>query len=145
MKGAGGQPLQIWEYQAPAVLNQAAPVQNTWYTLLDTTSNCRILEVVVNVEDANETLEVKITIDGETIQADDLAATHSTDYYAYIYNSGVTRLDYVKLIAYATEMPAAKNAFMIEGRSIKIEIRKTTATGAGNLTGICTYAVKTRG
>ena len=31
--------------------------------------------------------------------------------------------------------------FIIEGKSVKVEVRKTTAAGAGNLTGIVAYGV----
>ena len=129
----------MFEYQAPATLNQAAPVQNTWYTLLDTESNVRIYHICVGVEDTNETLEVQITIDGETIAADDEACTHSNTYHAWIFPNAINRTDLVKLIIHTTTDVSIYKGFLIEGKSVKVEVRKTTAAGAGNLVGICVY------
>lgn len=127
-----------YEYQDPAVLNQAAPVQNTWYTLLDTTNHCRIQVIGINVEDANETLDLKITVDGETINTA-VAATHSTNYYPYVYVNAITQ---APAISFPTTVNA--RAYIIEGHSVKVELRKTTAAGAGNLTGIVVYGVLKR-
>ena len=136
-------PLQIYEYQSPATLNQAGPVQNTWYTILDTTANCRIYDIILNVEDTDETLECKITVDGETVDTTgfSLSATHSTDYRACRYPSAITRTDHIRFDALATYYHDLEAAPLIEGKSIKIEARKTSAAGVGNLTGIVTYGV----
>ena len=134
-----GQPM-MFEYQTPATLNQAAPVQNTWYTILDTTKNCRVYAIAVNIEDTNETLECQVTIDGETMAGYAQSATHSTAYFGRIYPEPIARLDYMSLDTLA-ETRAGNLGFLIEGKSIKVEVRKTTAAGAGNLTGIVTYGI----
>ena len=130
--------LGIYEYQTPATLNQAAPVQNTWYTILDTTTHCRIYEIAVNIEDANETLEIQVTIDGQTIGATAKAATHSTTYYVYRESDAINR---VNTLILDNALTKSIRAFQLEGHSVKVEVRKTTAAGAGNLTGIVTYGV----
>jgi len=129
--------LGMFEYQAPATLNQASPVQNTWYTILDATANARVYGISVNVEDADETLELKITRDGQTLTGS-VAATHSSSYEAHLRVRGINRDVTVVL---QTTTIAEYKAFLIEGLSIKVEIRKTTATGAGNLTGAVDYGV----
>jgi hypothetical protein len=137
---AKGQRPGMFEYQAPAILNQAAPIQNTWYTLLDTTPNARIYGIGVNIEDANETLELRITVDSQILLSTK-AATHSTTYTIKNEYNAVTRT--VVLIADTNQSQLALGiTFICEGHSVKIEIRKTTATGAGNLMGVVSYGVK---
>ena len=127
----------IFEYQTPATLDQAAPVQNTWYTILDTTNNAIINGISVNVEDTDETIEVQLTIDGETLSGS-VAATHSTSYYVRHSLNGILRIDGLAL---GTTDYAQYRPYMIEGKSIKVETRKTTANGAGNLTGVVAYSI----
>jgi hypothetical protein len=130
-------PRAMFEYQAPAVLNQAAPVQDTWYTVLDTVSNARVYQAGMNVEDTDETLEVKVTLDGITIGTVAIAATHSTAYYLYWVFDPITRTTKISL---STTFQHARS-FLLEGHSVKVELRKTSANGAGNLTGIVMYGV----
>jgi hypothetical protein len=121
-----------FQHQPDAHLVQLNPVQNTWYTILDTTLNCRLYSVSVLVWGTNETLEVRVTIDGEVLSGS-LAATHTTYYY-------------VHALLYAAGFAIDGNAFLIgnytpfEGRSIKVEVRKTTAAGTGTLEGYAVHA-----
>lgn len=120
-----------FELQEDATLAQAPPVQNTWYTILDTTLNVRIYGVDIKVEDDNETLQVRITVDGQT-KTGSKACTADTSYdVRFPYTGGVLIIDSTIRMDYST--------FMIEGRSVKIEIRKTTATGTGTLRGRAQY------
>jgi len=124
------------EYQPDAVLNQAAPVQDTWYTILDTTRNVRIVYGRFMVATTNETLEVRITVDGQVLVSSALAATADTSYYL---NHTV---DFWNPNDTGFTLAATNNllAFVLEGRSIKIDMRKTTAAGAGNLVARVRYA-----
>ena len=137
-KFSGGR-LGIFEYQTPATLDQSTPVQNTWYTLLDTTANVRLQDIAITIEDTNETLQCQITIDGETLEAGSLAATHSTIYEAYIKLNSIGRKEEVILIQ--NDLIPQYRPFLIEGKSVKIEVRKTTAAGTGDLSCIATYGV----
>ena len=112
--------------QDDAVLAQAAPAQNTWYTVLDTQVNVRIYSIVPIVWTANETLEVRITTKNRTISGS-LDATHTTYYWAFMkmYAEGLDFETGAKHLA-GYDAP-------LEDPSVKIEIRKTTAAGAGNL------------
>ena len=131
----------MFEYQAPATLNQASPAQNTWYTILSATEHVRVDSIGIGVEDTNETLEVRITVDGETINvASGAAANHSTDYYIFMQTRAISQ-DFVMQISTSIDYPA-RRAFTIEGYNVKVEVRKTTATGTGNLVGVVTYGVK---
>ena len=126
------------EYQAPATLNQAAPVTDTWYVILDTTENGVIYQVSVNVEDANEDLEVRITIDGEVLTHSGWTANHSTTYYIYLFADAINRSD---RLYHSTDFRLILYHAPLGGHSVKVEVRKTTATGAGNLMGIVEYGV----
>jgi hypothetical protein len=131
-------PRAMFEYQAPATLNQAAPVQDTWYDVLPVTKNCRVYEANVNVEDANEDLEFQIIVDGETIPSYALTATHSTNYIAGRESSAISRLDLIRLTSTTVSQ---YRGFLVEGHSVQIQVRKITSNGAGNLTGIVTFGV----
>ena len=128
----------MFEYQTPATLNQANPVKDTWYDILPATANVKIYLIGVCVEDANETLEVQVIIDGETIAADNEACTHSQSYAGYLSANAVTRIDTIKL---NQDMGRYRN-IGIEGKSVQVQVRKTTEAGAGNLSCIVCYGVK---
>lgn len=69
--------------QDDAALVQAAPVQNIWYTVLDTKTNVRIYSIVPIVWTADETLEVRITTKKRTFTGS-FNATNTTYYWAFI-------------------------------------------------------------
>jgi hypothetical protein len=117
-----------YKHQADALLAQAAAAQNTWYTVLDTTPNVRINIVTIAITVANETLEFRATVDGQTLTGN-VAATFGTDYEIYMNPSTQS----------ASRLNASANAYdfafmaAAEFKSFKLEARKTTAAGAGTL------------
>ena len=135
-------PPTIYEYQTPLVINQAAPVQNTWYYFTtggvslteDPIINAKIYAIGVNIEDTGEDIELVMNIDGETISMTALGLAHSTPYFADTSVRPIGRTDILYL-----ETDENKARIILEGKSISIGIRKTTAAGAGNLTGIVTW------
>jgi len=122
-----------FQHQAAAQLTQTNPVQNTWYTILDTTANVRLYSLVVRVDTTNETLEVRFTIDGLTI-SQTVDATAGTWYRPRINVDAPTYLEID-----ATYYLAHGYTFL-EARSLKIEVRKTTAAGTGTMYGRASYA-----
>lgn len=120
--------------QAIATLNQAAPVQNTWYTILSEQKNCRLIGFGASVAVADETLEIRLTVDGVVFSTVALACTAGTVYYGYLSQNNVAQICGLS----ATEYTSFKT-FIIEGRTVKLEIRKTTALGAGTLTAAVCY------
>ena len=114
-----------------ASLNQIAPVQNTWYTLLDTVHNVKLFGVGILIADTGETLGVKLTVDGETITGSG-AATADTDYKVLINTTATGN-------TITLSSSALVNANQLECRSLKIEVRKTTAAGTGNLKASVAY------
>ena len=142
-KRALDDPVEIFEYQEKKVLNQANPVNGTWYTIGLTDgvmTNAIIYDVAVNVEDTNETLGIQILIDGKVIPPSTLAATHSTTYHAFKILSAIAREGRIGLTGSA-EVPRL-GAYLIEGKSVEVQVRKTTAAGTGNLTGVVTWGKK---
>jgi Ca2+-binding RTX toxin-like protein len=127
--------LLVPAYQAPATLSQAAPVQNTWYTALNTTLNARILAFIVQIATTGEDLQVKVTLDGQTINGQvNITAVAGTDYHINF----ITGAGGLYLLG-STTNSQINRAFLIEGKSVKIEVRKVTANGAGNLNACVSY------
>lgn len=123
-----------FQLQAYALLDQANPVQNTYYTILDTTLNVRLHFIVIDVETANETLQVRLTIDGQTLLGS-LACTFATAYYVYLDDTVAG----TALLISANQISPGYSGD-IQARSVKVEVRKTTAAGAGNLKGKVIFA-----
>jgi len=113
--------------QDDAVLAQANPVQNNWYTVLDTKENVRIYSIVPLVWTTGETIEIRVTTKNRTFEGS-VAMDATTYYWAFLkmYGAGLD------IAASPTKQLAGYQA-PIEDPSIKIEIRKTTAAGTGTL------------
>jgi hypothetical protein len=117
----------MFQHQPDAVLNQANPVQNTWYTVLPATDDVRIITIIGVVQTADETIEGRLTIDGVVIQILPINFTFGTVYEAY--NSS----PYNAFFTWNAPPVSGYRSFLIEGQNVKFEIRKTTAAGAGAL------------
>ncbi len=124
-----------FEHQPDATLSQSEPVKDTWYTVLDTKKNCRILGITVLVWTTNETLEVRVTIDGQVLVGS-VEASHTTYYYVH----------HKLYAAAASALAIDGNVFQpghyapLEGREVKVEVRKTTEAGTGTLDARVVYA-----
>lgn len=128
-----------FQQQSDAVLNQTSPEQNTWYTVLDTTNNISLIATHIAIITTGETLDAKITMDGKVYTITGIIATAATDIVIYFlsdytgrYITSTSTSTFDKLIGYA-KVP-------LEARSVKMEVRKTTANGTGNLRAAVTYA-----
>lgn len=132
----------VFEYQTPATLVQVAPVQNTWYDILETTTNIRLYGVSVEVLTTGETLEVRLIIDGVTYTAS-VAAVAGTDYHLYMNwdpTVTVTGLSTNPCLVVAIGGPSGNyRGIFLDGRSVRVSVRKTTANGAGTINGLVQY------
>lgn len=108
-------------------IDQAAPVQNTWYTVCEDI-NLFISSIALYVMTTGETLECQITIDGETWGTTTQAAVAGT-----VYGINLQRLGNVQYLAYDTGEYNVDRQAGTYALSVKIEVRKTTAAGAGQL------------
>lgn len=91
--------------------------------------------IAVQIDTTNETLQIRLTKDGQVIESNASAATAGTVYYTQL-KEGINAL----LLLITTTSTLAYRYSLTEGRSVKVELRKTTAAGAGNLKGCVIYA-----
>lgn len=114
------------ERQADAVLPKANPVSGTKYTVLDTTKNVRLKGIGVAVTWATTQptpLEVHVTIDGQTLtfkQTDPVSAT----YYMPIMSPHKDATEQEMSVSGSAQY---YKAFLMEGRSVKVEVEITWA------------------
>lgn len=130
----------IYEYQAPATLNRAGAtvVQDTWYDILPATDNVMIYRVGVGVATTGENLECQFIVDGETIGAmASVGCALNTDYEAVLVPRAINRNDNIQIIARRD----FNEPMLLEGKSVQVQVRKTTNNGNGNLCGIVMYGV----
>jgi len=115
-----------FQHQADANIAQTNPVQNNWYTVLTATSKVRIYVICVQVETTGETIEVRVTADGNALVASESLAGGTT--YVVVWR---VRADAASnKLSMDTEV---NRRFEIEGRSVTVEARKTTNNGTGTL------------
>lgn len=115
-----------FERQPIAALNQDPPVEDTYYTILDTTANAKIYCIATkqkNDEASVENLQLKITIDGETIE------TTTRGHASNTWNFWYFELHDDELTVTTSETSAMVSTMPFEGRSVKIEVRQTTDVG----------------
>jgi len=130
-----GQRPVVPENQADATLSQDNPVSGTKYTVLDTTKNVRIIGIEIDCTWTVQPtpLEIHVTIDGIAMIFAQTNPVSATPYRALLNP------------AYAADnqfMTAATNLdvpFLIEGRSVKVEVETTGGT-VSNLSAKVKYA-----
>jgi len=128
-----------YQHQADAVLSQANPVSGTKYTVLDTVKNARIIGIAVQVTWTVQPtpLEIHLTIDGQSFvfsKADPASATW------YVCTFNFTTAETAQLLT-TTVAEARRQAFLVEGKSIKVEAETTGGT-TSNLSARVRYAKK---
>lgn len=116
-----------WRVQPDALLNQAAPVQNTWYTVLTTLGYTFIDFIVIAIQTTGETIFIEVIIDGIT-KVTEIAAVAGTN-YTMSYNIGTLYPDSYGSNAVGSTI----NHVRLMGHAVRVRVRKTTALGAGNL------------
>lgn len=112
----------VFEYQADATITQANPVSGTKYEVLATTKNVRLytLNVACTWSVQPSPLEIHVTIDGQTPKADQANPGSTTNYRVYIRDE---QADWEFKTGFAEH-----RAFLVEGRSVKIEGEITGGT-----------------
>lgn len=123
------------------VEDQAAPVQNTWYELVNEPNPLDLFFMAVGVRTTGETLDARVTINGTAYTKTGIAAAAGSLYALYFSVDAASGM-YIANGAANTVTnanPWAGNVSMIID-SLKIEVRKTTAAGAGNLFAIADYS-----
>ena len=121
-------PSRSWTHVHEQV-DQVGPVQNTWYPICNV-NDAILTSISVYVMTVGETLECRITIDGEVWDGQTIAANAGTAYQVVMTRNG--NVLYLYYVAGAAT-PAPDYYMGIRGQSIVVEVRKTTANGAGQL------------
>ena len=124
------------EDQATEIFNQANPTQNLWYTVLNLTQPGTLKHLAFIVATTNETLEVRITTDGNA-RLTQRAATAGT-YYYIIANPASVALDSNTTTVSTTQGRSFLRKFLYQ---CLIEVRKTTIAGAGDIDVFTTYSL----
>lgn len=120
-------------FQPVALLDQAAPVQNTYYTILPTTQNINVFGITIRIATTGEDLQVRITIDGQVFTLATAICVADTNY------SVLWFIDGAGVVFYVWAHDARITSFNLQAKSIKVEVRKTTAAGNGNLLGAVAF------
>ena len=134
----GGQIHWFPQKSAIATLDQAPPVQNTWYPVLDTTTGgVEVLYLSLkhdNTDSSALTINMRVTIDGITLTAAaDAAGTDNTLYYAYLSPTADE-------LILGTTFYNAGGYTSLKGHSVKVEVRMTGVPGtAEHLYGYVQY------
>lgn len=125
---------RVMTHQPDAAISQANPVSGTKYTVLDTVKNARIISIAVwvtwTVQPAP--LEIHITIDGIALTCNFTSPVSTTPYSV---QNVATDAGFIL----ATPLLDAYRAFLLEGRSIKVEAEITGGT-VSNLSARVKYA-----
>ena len=124
-----------YEHQPLASLS-VTPTENTWYTILNTTTNVLLEWVRVhqaNDQTAAKSLAVRFTIDGQTYVSSYTSCAHDTRYWCMLGANGVV---YLKT---ADVNPAFYMG--LRGKSVKVEVQFADTPGTNQvLVGFATYA-----
>lgn len=122
--------------------SQAGAVQNTWYTALEG-SNIEVLAFAVGCTVANETCEVRFTVDGTSIaSAAGVALTAAGNCYSNmpataVYTTGTAVITQGAANAAVTSLDSGIP--WLRGVNVKVEVRKSTAGGASAVVGKGAY------
>ena len=112
-----------FQYQADATISQANPVSATLYEVLPTTANCRLIAIGCNITWAvtqPTPLDVIVTVDGVTLTFSKTNPATATAYEpAFESDSGTQMSNY--------NVAVPTRAFLLEGRSVRVQIRITWA------------------
>lgn len=118
----GISPPNVPAMKQEITFSQANPVSGTKYTVLDTAANVRILGIyaLVTWTVQPNPLEVHITIDGQALVATQANPVSNTMYF-------VTKGAVTQFNMSVTDM-SEYIAFLLEGRSVKVEVETTGGT-----------------
>ena len=114
-----------WKFKPLATVD-AAGVQNTWYTVLDTTLKVRLYSLWMNQyndEAAAKTISMQIIVDGVTLTHTLSGASNTTPSRCYEIGQQTDTLE----AAPATYLIGRYVA--LHGKSVKVQVRSTSAAG----------------
>lgn len=113
---------------------QENPVQNEWYTILETT-NARLVNLALAVLTTAETIEFRATVDGVVSTLSQTANVGVSYYIHNVQTAQAANHFGLSNVNYGVYRP-----FHSEARSYKFEMRKTTNNGNGTFVASAVYA-----
>jgi hypothetical protein len=121
---------------------KAGAIQNQWYTAFEG-RDVEFLCLAKGVTVANESIEFRITIDGNLWVQAAATAVNAAE-YSEVQGARYTNFPALNLLSGASTASVDVNtntfpATFLRGRNVKIEIRKTTAAGASALRVVGVY------
>lgn len=123
--GSGAR-VQVFQQQPNATISQANPVSATLYEVLATTANVRIINIGVYLTWAvtqPTPLEIIVTIDGVSFVFKKTNPATDTAYEPFL---SVNTAENDQPMATAS-LYSAYRAFLLEGRSVRVQVRITWA------------------
>ena len=132
MKGGLFQAQQTLESQAAVILDKAAPVNGTYYPVA-TLTNGEAYYIFMQVDDTAEDINTRLIFDGITIAPAKAGAIADTRYACQIT---------ANISGWAYGAPSTNPVLALYDtgaghplpfKTLTVEVRKTTATGVGNL------------
>ena len=113
------------EWQTDAVLDQASPGDGEKYTVLDTKKNVRVITIACRCTWSVQAtrMDVFVTVDGIALSGGVSSPASNTPYYVYV----AWALE-AGLIALGTSTAELRKSFLLEGRSVKVEVSVTGGT-----------------
>lgn len=124
-------------HKTTAILNQAAAVQNTWYTVLDTVSKVEVDFITIAMQTLAENLECRATVDGVVYTGVQASAIAGQIYHVARVLENVDGI--TMTVSIYTLMAKLNDSWKC--RSFKFEVRKTSANGANELRGRVMYGL----
>jgi hypothetical protein len=137
-------PKMVPEFEVADYTTPVPAVMNTWYTMFDE-YDVEVYGAGVRVTVANETLELRVTIDGVVLNNDGgvacaFAGNNSTCLPMILYSAALgTRLFSQTAAGTIILTTAVGIVAWCKGRHVVIECRKITAGGASFLQGTTFY------
>ncbi len=126
-----------WEFK-PLAMVDVAGVQNTWYTVLDTTRNVRLYSVgakQTNDEAAAKATNTRWTIDGVVTTLTGSTVANNTMRYWFLDPNNDSVIQSAAIIM-------TGNYVALHGRSVKVEVMNASVAGTNqHLYGYVRYAV----
>jgi hypothetical protein len=119
------QSQKTWQQQADIVVSTANPVSTTLYTVLATTADVRIIGIGINVTWAvtqPSPLEIVVTVDGNPIVMSQTNPVSAGVYAPCFYDSTAAFL-----ANGPGGNPALYRSFLLEGKSVTVQMRVTWA------------------
>lgn len=118
-----GAPQRVFQHQTPKYLNQSNPVSGTFYEVLPTTRNVRLIGigVLVAFSEVPSDIQVRLTMSKVTLLGIKTLPADGTYYFCHFNPQG--SMLYLDTVPYERE-----RAFLLEDPSVRVQVVRTGGT-----------------